>query len=83
MEIGASGLSPYTLIAANARVIGPRIQSRFFSSAQILEPHHLARGKSVPPYGKYRIAHSRMVVALCRIGHCHVVQPRTPHPSTH
>ena len=23
----------------------------------------------MPPYGKYRIAHPRMVVALCRIGH--------------
>jgi hypothetical protein len=30
--------------------------------------HHLARGNLVPPYRKYRIAHPRMVVALCRIG---------------
>jgi hypothetical protein len=28
-------------------------------------PHYLARGNPVPPYGKYRIAHPRMVVALC------------------
>jgi hypothetical protein len=51
MEIGASVLSPYTLIAANVRVIGPRIQSRFFSSTQILEPYHLARGETGVPTG--------------------------------
>src|ERR1700730_5841499 len=32
-------------------------------------PHHLAKGNPVPPYGKYRIAQRRTVVALCCIGH--------------
>jgi hypothetical protein len=51
MEIGASGLSPYRLIAANARVIGPRIQSRFFSSTQILEPTTWLGGNRCLPTG--------------------------------
>jgi hypothetical protein len=28
-------------------------------------PHYLARGSPLPPYGKHRIVHPRMVVALC------------------
>jgi hypothetical protein len=32
-------------------------------------PHHLATGNPVPSYGKYRIAHPRIEVSLCCIGH--------------
>jgi hypothetical protein len=32
-------------------------------------PHDLAKGNPVPPYGKYRIAHPRMEVSLCCMGH--------------